>query len=155
MPIRIENAADHLELVPTFGRWHWGEWGHHDPSGSLESWTAGLRERTNRDAVPATFVAFEEAQPIGTALLVEHDMDTRLDLSPWLAGVFVLPAFRQRGVASALCRHAAAAARSFGTSTLYLYTNGAEPVYEGLSWQRFAREPYEGRDVTLMRIDLR
>lgn len=154
MELQIRSAADCLECIPIVGRWHWGEWGHHDPEGSLESWTAGLAERTNRDRVPAMFVAFAGGEPVGSAVLVEHDMDTRRDLRPWLAGVFVLPAWRDRGIASALCRHAAASARAFGERRLHLYTNGAEALYESLGWRAFAREPYEGRTVTLMALDL-
>ena len=155
MPLEIHSAADHLELIPKLGLWHWEEWGHHDPNGSLESWTEGLRERTNRDRVPAMFIAFEETAAVGTAVLVEHDMDTRTDLSPWLAGVFVLPEARGRGIASALCRHAAEAARSFGVPRLHLYTNGAESLYESLGWRAGGREAYEGRTVMLMSLDLR
>lgn len=154
MPLRIEPAADHPDLIPRLGRWHWQEWGHHDPGGSLESWTEALRARTCRDRVPATFIAFEDTRPVGSAALVEHDMDTRRDLGPWLAGVFVLPDCRGRGIASALCCHAAEAARGFGVTRLYLYTNGAERLYESLGWHPFGREPYEGRTVTLMHLDL-
>ena len=152
--IEIGLGADHPEWIATVGRWHWEEWGHHDPAGSLESWTEGLLARTRRDGVPATFIASAGCVPVGSAVLVEHDMETRKDLRPWLAGVFVLPAWRGRGVASALCRHAANAARGFGERRLHLYTNGAEALYESLGWEAFGQESYEGRTVTLMALDL-
>jgi len=31
-----------------------------------------------------TFVAVEDDQPVGSAALVVHDMETRKELSPWL-----------------------------------------------------------------------
>jgi hypothetical protein len=37
---------------------------------------------------------------------------------------------------------------------LYLYTNGAERVYEGVGWLQRSREPYMGRDVTVMSCTL-
>jgi GNAT superfamily N-acetyltransferase len=148
--LRIVGIAERLELVPTIARWHWEEWGHHDPAGSLESWTAGLSQRTRAAGIPTTFVALEEDLPIGSACLVEHDMTTRPDLSPWLAGVFVVPEHRRSGVGSALVNHAAARAAAFGVSTLFLYTNGAEAVYARLGWRVRERELYEGRTVTIM-----
>gem|GEM_PF-5501593 len=34
--VRVESIAYHLELVDTIAMWHWAEWGHSDPSGSLQ-----------------------------------------------------------------------------------------------------------------------
>ena len=41
----------------------------------------------------------------GSAAIIEHDMDTRMELSPWLASVFVAPEFRKRGIGSKLVTH--------------------------------------------------
>lgn len=41
--------------------------------------------------IPCARVAFSGRVPVGTVSLVEHNMDTRLDLRPWLAALFVLP----------------------------------------------------------------
>jgi GNAT superfamily N-acetyltransferase len=152
---RIVPIAEHREWVSTIARWHWEEWGHHDPTGSLQSWTAGLAERTSPAGIPTTFVAVDGDQPIGSACLVEHDMSTRPDLSPWLAGVFVVPEQRRRGIGSALVEHAARAAAAFGTRTLFLYTNGAERVYAQLGWRVREHAFYEGRNVTIMELACR
>ncbi len=154
MTVEIAAIADHLELLPTIGRWHWEEWGHHDPDGSLEAWTANLGERTHRDRIPTIFVALERGAPAGSAVLCEHDMDTRLDLTPWLSGVYIEPAFRGRGIAGRLVGEAMRFAEGCGVQTLYLYTNGAERLYEATGWQRIGRELYEGRWTTLMAVDL-
>ena len=155
MAHRIVPIAEHVEWVPTIARWHWEEWGHHDPEGSLQSWTAGLAGRTRAAGIPTTFVAVDGDLPIGSACLVEHDMLTRPDLSPWLAGVFVVPAQRRRGIGSALVEHATAAAAAFGTTTLFLYTNGAESVYAKLGWHVREHAFYEQRTVTIMQCDCR
>lgn len=142
--VRITDDPDVLAAVAS---WHWAEWGHQDPGGSLEAWEAGLRERT-------VFVAISGGEPIGTVVLIEHDMATHPELRPWLGGVFVVPAHRRQRIASELCRVAADAAAADGEVMLYLHTNGAEPLYESLGWVAIAREPYEGEIVTLMRLDL-
>jgi GNAT superfamily N-acetyltransferase len=151
--VRIESIADHLGLVDTIARWHWDEWGHSDPAGSLQSWTEGLRERTKRGEIPTTYIALHDDKPIGSVTLVEHDMSKRLDLSPWLAGVYVKPEHRGRGVGSALVQHAVAEAAKMGIKRLYLYTNPAKEFYEKLGWRHVADDYYEGQPVFIMDIE--
>ena len=145
-PIEI-HLTDDPTLLATVASWHWNEWGHHDPGGSLEAWEAGLHERT-------VLVGRLRGEPVGSAVLIEHDMATHPELRPWLGGLFVLPGFRRRGIASALCRAAVDVAATRGEVELYLHTNGAEPLYESLGWAAIGREFYEGETVTVMRRDL-
>jgi GNAT superfamily N-acetyltransferase len=153
--MRIESIADHLHFVETIARWHYTEWGHCDPAGSLASWTQGLRGRTNRDRIPTTFVALDEDELLGSVTLVEHDMGTHLDLSPWLAGLYVKPSQRGRGVATALVTHAVREATEMGIDRLYLHTHSARGLYEKLGWRPVTADHYEGQDVIIMRFDLR
>jgi len=88
--------------------------------------------------------------PIGTAALTEHDMKTHPELTPWLGGVYVVPVARRRGVASALVRHLMVRVAALGIRDLYLYTNGAEGLYQRLGWRPVSREPYMRREVTIM-----
>lgn len=155
--IRVESIADHLELVPTIARWHWDEWGHADPDGSLTAWTAGLQRRTRRNQVPTTFVAFEEGAPVGSVTLVENDMPDCADfaeLTPWVAGTYVVDSARGRGVGSALMRHAVERACRMDLERLYLYTSTAEVFYAKLGWTTIARARYEGEDVAVMALEL-
>jgi GNAT superfamily N-acetyltransferase len=116
--MRIEPLADEARFVPLVSRWHFEEWAGSHPGAKLAAWTAGLARRCERDRIPTTFVAMVDSQPVGSASLVLCDMDTRCDLSPWLGSVYVLPAFRQCGIATALVRHALARARKFGVERL-------------------------------------
>jgi GNAT superfamily N-acetyltransferase len=148
--VQIELLADHPDWIPTIVRWHWDEWGHLDPSGTLERWTMRLAEKANRDQIPLTLVAVEQGKPAGTALLVTHDMETRKDLSPWLAGVFVLPEQRSHGVGLRLVQEAEKKAHEMGIEKLYLYTRSAVPFYEKLDWRELERCVYQGREVVIM-----
>ncbi|MDQ3929909.1 MAG: GNAT family N-acetyltransferase [Chloroflexota bacterium] len=151
--MRIENIADHLNLVDTIARWHWDEWGHADPEGSLQSWAQGLRERTSRDSVPTTYVALEGEELLGSATLVDNDMSTRPDLWPWVAGVFVKPERRGQGIGSALMRYVVRKAAEMGIKRLYLHTGAARAFYEKLGWRYLGSEYYEGQTVSIMEID--
>jgi GNAT superfamily N-acetyltransferase len=152
--LTIAPLADRPDLISLIASWHWDEWGHHDPDGSLESWATGLAGRTFRHAIPTTLIAIRKDEPLGSVTLVEHDMSTRTDLSPWLAGLFVHPDHRGQGIGSALLGAAVKLAAELNVPTLYLYTRGAEPFYAAHGWETFGTEFYEGRDVTLMRIAL-
>lgn len=149
--MRIESIADHLDRIETIARWHWSEWGHVDPGGSLDSWAEGLRGRTLRDRVPTTYVALEDGELLGSVTLVDNDMSTRPDLWPWLAGLFVRPGDRRRGVGAALVGHALRASAAMGVEQLYLYTAGAEAFYRRLGWAPVARDRYEGSRVVVMK----
>lgn len=153
-PTSIELLADYPHWIPEIARWHWEEWGHYDPTGSLAAWTEGLARRTGRDTIPLTLVAVQNDEPVASASLVVHDMDTRKDLSPWLAGVYVLPARRSQGIGARLVRAAMARAQSLGISTLYLYTRSAVGLYSKQSWQPLETCFYQGRQVVIMIADL-
>jgi GNAT superfamily N-acetyltransferase len=152
--MQIELLADHLDLVPVVARWHYNEWRLDDSPDSFKHWIDRIAARTNRDRIPITYIAFLDDTPAGTAMIIKNDMDIHPELMPWLGGVYVIPELRRQGVASALVSHAHNEARRLGIKTLYLYTNGAEPVYEQLGWKTMSREEYNGRTVTVMEIHL-
>ena len=98
-----------------------------------------------------SLVLFDGGQPVATAGLAPDDLDARPDLSPWLVGVWVDPAFRGRGHAATLVRRVEAMAREAGVDTLWLYTTKAEGLYRRLGWERVGIERDRDRDVVLMR----
>ena len=87
-------------------------------------------------------------------MLVAHDMESRLQWSPWLAGVVVSPGHRRRGIGAALSAHAVTEARSLGFPKLYLYTFSTEEYYARLGWQFIERDRYLGAAVTIMSFNL-
>ena len=148
--MRIESIADHLDLIETIAAWHFQEWGHADPTGSVKIWAEGLRQRTNRNHIPTTYLALSGNELLGSVTLTEHDMSTHLDLSPWLAGLYVKPAMRGQGIGTALTKHAIFSAAQMGVNLLYLYTESARGLYEKLGWLPIANDFYESQPITIM-----
>jgi GNAT superfamily N-acetyltransferase len=149
--MKISPLADCPHLAPVVAQWHFDEWGHLYPGGTVDGWLDHIRTRINADRIPMTIVALDDdGQPVGTAALTEHDMETHRELSPWLGGVYVVPRARRRGVASALVRDLMGRAADFEIRDLHLYTNGAEGLYRKLDWRVLSRELYMGREVTIM-----
>ena len=103
--------------------------------------------------VPSTFVALEE-QLLGSAAIVELDMDTKPDSSPWLASVFVSPESRGKGVGSKLVMQVMEKAKEAGIPVLYLFTPDKEGFYQKLGWHTISRETYRGHLVTIMEVNL-
>jgi GNAT superfamily N-acetyltransferase len=148
--VQIDLLADRPEFVPTLAEWHFREWAYLRPGDSVANRIRLLHERSGRHELPVTFVASSGAELLGSGMLIHHEMDTRRQYTPWLAGVFVIPAERQRGVGRALTQHviSEAAARSF--LTLYLFTPNAEAFFCHLNWSIVERTRYRGAHVTIM-----
>jgi GNAT superfamily N-acetyltransferase len=151
--LRIGFLADHLRLSRVVGGWHWDEWGEDDPGGSAESWSDSLAQRAGRGEVPTVWLAFHEDVPAGSVVLTGHDMETRPNNSPWLAGLYVLPAFRGKGIGQRLVQTCEGAAQALGHPTLYLHTE-IPGFYSRLGWVVLARELYLGTSVVVMTRDL-
>lgn len=147
---RLALLADYPDLIPGLARWRWEEWGHLTPDRTLEEWEQQLAQRSQVDRIPLTVVAFVKDQAVGLASLVEYDMDTRKDLSPWLAGVLVHPKYRRCGYGASLVTAIEEQAKTLGVENLYLYTNSAQGLYTKLGWGEIGREPYRGREVVIM-----
>jgi N-acetylglutamate synthase-like GNAT family acetyltransferase len=152
--VRIVTLADRPDLFPTVGRWHWEEWGAGAPNVSLAEWTDALRAKSGREGIPITWIALVDGAPVGSVALIERDMPTYPDLTPWLSSVYVVPERRKDGVGSALVAHAEAAARGLGVARLYLYTDSAEPFYAARGWRTIAREHYDRSLKAVMAKDL-
>lgn len=149
---RIEPIHRYKKHIPTIAKWHWDEWGHADPEGSLGKWAAALGTRTNVGAIPTTFIALSDTQdPTGSVVLVHSDMSTHPELGPWVAGLYVIPECRRRGLGSSLIERATTAAIQMGYRNLYLHTSTAPSLYSKLGWRMLFRERYEGELVDVMR----
>jgi GNAT superfamily N-acetyltransferase len=148
--MKIELLADHPEYVEPVARWHHGEWAYLRPGDTLEKRLVRLRADCGRQVIPITCVATEGGAVLGSAMLIAHDMDTHMEWTPWLAGVFVAQEKRGTGIGAALVRHAMRAAADLGIAVLYLYTPKAELFYTRLGWTVLERTFYRGTDVTVM-----
>ena len=127
--------------------WHVAEF---DLGGDRTLWMRDREEEARSDGgVPYAWIAFMDAKPVGSVSLIASNMDTRPELKPWLAALFVLPTWRGRGIGSALMERCAAEARTSGFSTLHLYTSEAESYYRRRGWIVIGRERYEDVEVTL------
>ncbi len=93
-------------------------------------------------------------RPAGTCLFVRHEIDPVHELTPWLAGLYVAPEFRNRSIARDLVAAIEDHARKVGCERLYLYTGGAESYCARLGWQISERSDWDGEPFALMHRNL-
>lgn len=151
--MKIDYLADHRGHIPQLAGWLHAQWGYLHENDSVEHRVARLESRTTRGGIPVTFVAVDGETLLGSASLVDDDLETRPELTPWLASVYVAPEHRGRGVASALVRRVVDEARDSGVTRLYLWTTDQERLYARLGWVPVERMRFESEDIVVMAIE--
>ena len=153
MSTQIVALRDRTDLVPVVAKWaHEEFWSY---AGRRLEETRVLFTPVARDTwLPRTFVLMQENTPIGTASIVEHDLDLRPDLAPWLAALVVDRAARGRGHSRTLVKFIEDFARANGVETLWLFTWSAEGLYAKLGWRAVERLNRNGREIVVMSKDL-
>ena len=152
--MNIAYLTDHKEVIPTLARWFYEEWAYLHPDRTLEDVQKLLEERTNKEKIPVGLVALEGKELLGTVCLKVHDMDIRLELTPWLAGLYVAAPRRKQGIGAMLVEAIEKKARELGVQTLYLYTPESEAFYARLGWRVKERTEYHGYPVSIMEKEI-
>ena len=148
--MNISHLTDHKEVIPILAQWFYQEWSYLHPNRTCKDVEQLISERINTDKIPLTLVAFEGKELLGTVCLKKHDMDTRLDLFPWLAGLYVTSSWRRKGIGTALVSAIEKKAYELGVKNLYLYTPKSEIFYLKLGWHINQKTEYHGYPVTIM-----
>jgi len=148
--MNISYLADHTEVIPMLAQWFYKEWSYLYPGKTLADVEQLIGERININRIPLALVAFNNQELIGTVCLKVHDMDTHLDLSPWLAGLYVSESMRLNGIGSMLVSAIEKKASELGIEKLYLHTPESETFYLKLGWQLKERTNYHGFPVSIM-----
>jgi GNAT superfamily N-acetyltransferase len=154
--IIFDYLANWPDCIPELAMYAYDEWRAlfeskgQDYEDALNSYC----ERTNIDSVPLALVALCDGNVIGAASLKIDDLDIRPEITPWLGGVFVLPQWRRRGIATHLIGRAIEEARRLHVSELYLWTPSAKSLYERLGWSELERLKYYGYEISLMKREI-
>jgi GNAT superfamily N-acetyltransferase len=84
----------------------------------------------------AMFGALNGGSLLGCALLVETDLETEPDLTPWLSGLYVAPQYRGNQIGAMLISQVETAAREIGHHYVYLFCPTGQLVsyYDSFGW---------------------
>lgn len=153
-PLVVTTIAKRPDLLPIAAEWLWQEFWRRTGR-TLEEAQAIYADCCAEVGAPQMFVLLSRETPVGTVTLARHDLDERPHLTPWLAGVFVVPEARGRGNVSHLLAAFDAACCAASIKTAWLYTNTAERIYLRTDWQVAEIIQRPGKPpLTLMRRDL-
>jgi len=157
--MQIGYLADHRAFIPVLAHWHHAQWSYLCPGDSVARRITRLQAHLGKTQIPTTFVAYSTAEDgaeivVGSASLIAQDMDTRPELSPWLASVYVAAEHRRQGIGSVLVRRVAQEATTLGVEKLYLFTPDQERFYAHLGWHVIERCTYRGYPQVVMALRL-
>ena len=109
----------------------WQEWGNEH---NYKFYEDAIKHSCNKPTeLPSFYVAVDEGDIIGTYALLRNDLNSRQDLCPWLACLYVSEKYRGKGIGSKLLQHGLCEAAKMGHDKLYLSTN-FEGYYEQYGW---------------------
>jgi GNAT superfamily N-acetyltransferase len=150
--VRIDYLADNLAFLPTLAEWHFRQWQQLSGWDSFDQCLQRLRAHAGRATIPTTFIAVADEGLLGSASLIECDMEIRTELSPWLSDLYVAPQRRRRGIGAQLVRRVVEEAARLGVATLYLYTTSKEneEYYARLGWAVRERVIYRDKLRVIM-----
>ncbi len=154
--MEIKFLKEQPDCIVQIAQWYYAEWKDiYAASGmSFEDVKAAVAERTNTDVIPLAIVAVDDRRIVGTGFLKTYDMDTRIELTPWLAGIYVEPTQRRRGVGTMIVSSLEGIAKNLGIRRLYLYTPRSGIFYTRLGWAEYEITTYKGQQVTIMEKQL-
>jgi N-acetylglutamate synthase-like GNAT family acetyltransferase len=151
--LTIKNLKQFPQYIDLLAKWHHNEWSYLNPQRPLRDRAKELETHLEIDSIPQTFIAFVDDKPVGCASVLESDMDTKPDLYPWLASVFVLPEFRHRGIGRKLVHQVMQHTKEAGSKNMYLYTPDRAHFYKNMGWKSMEEVKYHGENVTIMSYD--
>lgn len=132
--VDLRDATQHFDAAADR---IWRAWW--EPNGAtLAEVETALSGSLGPDRFPFSLIASAEGKFAGTVSAIASDLDERPELGPWIAALWVEPAFRGQGVGEALMAEAVNRLRAQGFDKIYLCA------------QAKLRQYYLARGVTLL-----
>ncbi|WP_026580914.1 GNAT family N-acetyltransferase [Bacillus sp. J33] len=129
--MKIVEIHKHPNLFEKAVQVYWEQWGNDSNYPFYHD--CMIHSGTSADGIPLFYAAIENERIIGTYALIRNDLNSRQDLYPWLACVYVNEEYRGRKLGSVLLDHALSEAAKLGFEKLYLTTD-LEGYYEKYGW---------------------
>jgi predicted N-acetyltransferase YhbS len=116
--ILISNLAARPEFIGTVADRMWHAWWRE--AGEPLATLLGHLRAFRTDAIPLGVVAHRDEEFVGSAILIDSDVEERPQYTPWLAALWVEPAERMRGMGEALSQRIVDEAVALGFDRIHL-----------------------------------
>ena len=150
MTAAVGPMIDYASEVPRIASWFFEQWRPLYGDESVASVERRIRTWLTRNQIPTALVAISDNDVVGTVALNDRELPD-LEYGPWLAGLFVVPQNRRRGIGALLVAAAERQASALGVRHLHLYTPASESFYERLGWTVIDRVDLRSGPVSVMR----
>jgi GNAT superfamily N-acetyltransferase len=130
--MEIIELRDRNHLFEKAVQVFWKVWGSEDNYKFYED--CMIHSASTSETLPRFYVALEAGEIIGTYALLRNDINSRQDLCPWLACLFVEEKHRGQEIGALLLQHGLEEAAKKGYKKLYL-TSDLEGFYEKYGWR--------------------
>lgn len=138
MIIQIYDIRDQKERLDAAVDYFWKQWG---TDSNFNFYKDCIEQSCNTDSdVPRFYIAIQKDTIIGSYALLRSELNSRQDLTPWFACLFVDPLYRGNKLGSLLQKHAVEQTKTKGYQRLYLCTDLLN-YYEKSDW-KYAGQGY-------------
>lgn len=153
--ITIKNLAETPHLIEKLAEYWNQEWSTDKSKKGVEKQKISIENMLNADKAPFILVARHKQELAGSAALFLNDLDSRLDLSPWLGGIYTVTEYRGKGIATALIEEVLKNAKTLGYRKIYLHTEHAADLYRKLGWKKLCdTKNDQGENSEIYYIDI-
>jgi len=129
--MEILNIQNHAELFDESVEMFWEQWGNET---NYEFYKDCMRHSSkDKGGIPRFYIAKEDNEIVGTYALLRNDINSRQDLFPWLACLYVKPEHRGKAIGKSLLEHGLNVTAQLGHEKLFL-TSDLEGYYENYGW---------------------
>ncbi len=153
--LKLYDLNDRPAHRDVLAKWIWDEFIDGQRQGVTFDDVIKLFDDSIGGDFPITLVAEWDGVPVGTVSLVAEDEIDDCPYTPWLASLYVVEAYRSRGIAQILTDRLMVLARKRGVTAMYLRTEHADGYYLARGWEKVEAciDKY-GLDTRIYRTDL-
>jgi GNAT superfamily N-acetyltransferase len=120
--MEIFPLSERAEFIKPLSLWAFGHW-YVNRGIKFTAIEADYARRADFSNLPVTWVAVEDALPVGMVSLKEHDLTSHRNLTPWLSALYVIPQYRRRGIAVRLIDTVLCFAQVQEYNSVHLFTD--------------------------------
>ena len=131
--IKIQNLRLYPQHIEMVANWIYQEFGKGNPDRTLEYVINRFKNR-NLNKIPLSLIALIDNKCVGVVSIFDNDLETRPELTPWLAGLYVNPNCRCKGVADKLITGVLEICKNINYNTVFLRTEHTSDYYKKHGW---------------------
>lgn len=151
--IEILDIRARPALIEGLVQMSYDYWQKPEPLWSTKEWSSWFNEAldTSHEPLPRCWAAMMDGNAIGSvSLVIDGELSTKKDLSPWLDGLIVVQSLRGHGFGTMLHNYAIDQAKLLGFKQIYLWTEAQSEWYGQLGWKVLEQSNFGDLPITIM-----